>query len=122
MSQPFGLVLAASTIAGAAVLAPTSAAAAVAAPVPAGGPTLSATATPQPAAAPPACVSVRVDDPGFFYQSVFVTNGCPITQRVKVLWAFATDSACHPISPGETYEDHHFLQSGADRFDGVESC
>jgi len=48
-------------------------------------------------------VSVRVDEPGLFYQSVFVTNGCPTTQRVKVLWAFATDSACHSISPGTTY-------------------
>jgi hypothetical protein len=72
--------------------------------------------------APAACVSATYDNPTGPYQDVYVNNTCPTTQRVKVLWAYATDSACHAIAAGGTYKDHHLNQNGIDRWDGIEAC
>lgn len=74
------------------------------------------------AAAVPSCVDSRYDNPFGPYQDVYVTNDCPVTQRVKVIWAFARDSRCYPIAPGSTVKDHHLNQYGIDRWDGLASC
>lgn len=75
-----------------------------------------------PMAVPPACVSATYKNPPGPYQDVYVHNHCPTSQRVKVIWAFATDSACHVIAAGNTYKDHHLNQNVIDRFDGLRAC
>ena len=75
------------------------------------------------AAAPvPACVTATYSNPAGPYQNVKVKNGCPVSVRVKVLWAFATDSACHKIAAGSSWTDRHLNQTGPDRWDGIASC
>lgn len=75
------------------------------------------------AAAPvPACVTATYSNPAGPYQNVKVKNGCTISVRVKVLWAFATDSACHKITAASSWTDRHLNQTGPDRWDGVASC
>lgn len=74
------------------------------------------------AAAVPSCVDARYENPFGPYQDVYVTNSCPVTQRVKVLWAFARDSRCYSIAPKSTIKDHHLNQYGIDRWDGLASC
>lgn len=74
------------------------------------------------AEAPPVCVTATYKNPKGPYQNVYVTNSCPVSQRVKVLWAHATDSGCHTIAAGATYEDHHLNQNFIDRWDGIASC
>lgn len=72
--------------------------------------------------AAPSCVSARYSNPFGPYQDVTVTNNCAISQRVKVIWAFAYDSACHSIAAGSSWKDHHFDQTTLDRWDGIKSC
>lgn len=54
--------------------------------------------------------------------NAYVTNGCPATVRVKVIWANATDSRCYSIAPKATIKDHHFNQNVTDRWDGLQAC
>lgn len=68
------------------------------------------------------CVSGRYENPFGPYQDVFVTNECPSAQRVRVVWANASDSGCYTIPSGKTIKDHHFNQYGTDRWDGLKSC
>lgn len=74
------------------------------------------------AAAVPTCVTAMYSNPAGPYQNVKVKNGCAISVRVKVLWAFATDTACHKIAVGSSWTDRHLNQTGPDRWDGVASC
>ena len=75
------------------------------------------------AAAPvPACVTATYSNPAGPYQNVKVKNDCATSTRVKVLWAFATDSACHKVAAGSSWTDRHLNQTGPDRWDGVASC
>lgn len=74
------------------------------------------------AASVPTCVTARYSNPWGPYQDVYVTNGCPATVRVKVIWANATDSRCYSIAPKATIKDHHFNQNVTDRWDGLQAC
>ncbi len=70
----------------------------------------------------PTCVKVKVDPAGALFQSVWITNNCPATQRVKSVWAYAGDSDCYVMKPSTKVEDHHILETGRDRWDGLVSC
>ena len=74
------------------------------------------------AAAVPVCVTATYSNPAGPYQNVKVKNDCATSTRVKVLWAFATDSACHKVAAGSSWTDRHLNQTGPDRWDGVASC
>lgn len=74
------------------------------------------------AAAVPTCVTARYENPLGPYQDVYVRNRCAVTQRVKVIWAYATDSRCYSISPGSRVRDRHFNQTFRDRWDGLRQC
>ncbi len=74
------------------------------------------------AAAVPACVTATYSNPAGPYQNVKVKNDCATSTRVKVLWAFATDSACHKVAAASSWTDRHLNQTGPDRWDGVASC
>lgn len=68
----------------------------------------------------PSCVKV-VDEGRSWYgwPWVKVKNTCSTAKRVKIVWAFADDSACLTIRPGKTVKDS---TGAAGRFDGLRSC
>jgi hypothetical protein len=76
-------------------------------------------AVPPSLAAPaPTCVSAKRTTSGL-NQTVRVTNGCPTTQRVKVLWAFGLDSACTTLAPRRSFSS---TVGRLPRFDGLAKC
>lgn len=62
----------------------------------------------------PGCASY-----GHSGQSAWVYNGCSYTIHAKIIWAFASDTACYTLSPGEQLNSS---RSGLARFDGAVSC
>ncbi|MFI1015286.1 hypothetical protein [Streptomyces sp. NPDC020965] len=65
--------------------------------------------------AAPGCISAwRSGNKAYAY------NGCDGQHRIKFIWAFAPDSNCFTIRPGETWS--HTKPSGIARFDGLRSC
>lgn len=64
----------------------------------------------------PDCVSVtKLSD-----RTVRVHNGCGLTKKVKVIWAFAPDGPCWTMAAGDTKHETSYYPSA--RFDGLESC
>lgn len=68
---------------------------------------------------PPSCVEARDEHPDVGLATVVVVNGCPVTQRVKVLIAFWFDSACLVMAPKSSVE---FQYANGARFDGLVMC
>ncbi len=68
-------------------------------------------------AAVPTCVETELNDGTS--DTVIVTNRCSTTQRVKVLWAFGTDSACYQLRP---YDYLKSTRPYPARFDGLRAC
>jgi hypothetical protein len=66
----------------------------------------------------PSCVQTFLRDEGY-WDSLTVTNRCRTTQRVKVVLAYARDSACTSILPNY-YVVFRWGYPG--RFDRLESC
>jgi hypothetical protein len=79
---------------------------------------LVALATPAAAAPAPSCVHVSDHTHSNGKSHVHVFNRCNSHQRVKVVMAFAPDSACQPLSPDEEYV--HTYTGG--RFDRLDRC
>jgi hypothetical protein len=66
------------------------------------------------AAALPSCASY-----GHSGQFAWVDNYCSYTIHAKIIWAFAPDTACYTLAPGESLESS---RGGLARFDGAVSC
>ncbi len=49
-----------------------------------------------------------------------IINNCRRTVRVKVIWAYASDSSCKSIPAGRTFESRASINSA--RFDGLRAC
>lgn len=71
------------------------------------------------AAAAPTCLSVKTDHDWAGFPRATVKNNCASTKRVKVVWAFAPDSACMTIGSGKT---KHHTTGMLGRFDGLKTC
>ncbi|MCR2800167.1 MULTISPECIES: hypothetical protein [unclassified Microbacterium] len=71
------------------------------------------------AATAPTCVSVKTARTSWLRMKATVKNNCASTKRVKVVWAFANDSACMTIASGATKT--HTTGSGG-RFDSLVNC
>jgi len=80
---------------------------------------LVATATSAEAATAPSCVKHIASGRSWGFPWVKIRNDCKTTQRVKVIWAWAPDSPCKTLAPGETYKDS---TGAAGRFDGLNRC
>ncbi|MFD1047039.1 hypothetical protein ACFQ1S_16540, partial [Kibdelosporangium lantanae] len=52
-------------------------------------------------------------------QHAWVTNNCSYTVHAKIIWAFAPDTACYTLNPGDRLDSY---RSGLARFDGAVSC
>jgi hypothetical protein len=52
-------------------------------------------------------------------QHAWGINTCSYTVHAKILWAFAADTACYTLNPGEQLDSN---RSGLARFDGAVSC
>lgn len=70
-------------------------------------------------AAAPTCVTVTKTGRSWGFPYVKIRNDCRTTQRVKVLWAWAPDSSCRTLSPGQSYTHK---TGAAGRFDGLARC
>ena len=55
-----------------------------------------------------------------FRRRAIVTNNCGDRQRVKVIWAFAPDSACTTLGPRESFSSRAVGRQS--RFDGLRRC
>lgn len=73
-------------------------------------------------AAPPPCVTARLDPRGIVTQTIHVRNDCAAQQRVKIIVAFGFDSPCFILEPGASVA--HAMDTGIPRayFDGIEAC
>jgi hypothetical protein len=52
-------------------------------------------------------------------QHAWVINNCSYTVHAKIIWAFASDTACYTLRPGDRLDSN---RSGLARFDGAVSC
>ena len=73
-------------------------------------------APPALATSAPSCVVPTVTDGG---HTVKATNTCRYAYRVKIVWAYATDSPCTYLSPNHYFTDHKGWPA---RFDGLVLC
>jgi hypothetical protein len=54
-----------------------------------------------------------------FEVDAWVINHCSYTIHAKILWSFASDTACYELSPGESLSSYRPWPA---RFDGAVSC
>ena len=73
---------------------------------------------PASASVPPSCVTTSLFD-GSTYDRVTVTNRCSTGRRVKVVWAYDTDSPCYYLSPGGGFSSLRYYPI---RFAGLQNC
>lgn len=72
------------------------------------------------AATAPTCVSVVSYDNSWWKPkwTVKIRNNCSTTQRVKIIWARAADTACTQLRPGQTLTSSRYTGW----FDGIRKC
>lgn len=73
--------------------------------------------SPASAGAIPSCVDVTTWTD--WYDFAKVTNNCSTTKYVKVIWAFAADTACTKLTSGSGITAY---RGRAARYDGTVTC